>query len=118
MIVTFSQLGRIGRLCNQAYQIASTIGIARRNGFDFAFPEWINHDHRDRFGSSEDVEIYKHFVTAYFAGVHIQFMPLAKQVTGVIINNFFGTGNTIINKMTNHYRVTTVEKIAVAYAYF
>lgn len=44
------------------FQIAGTIGIARRNGFDFAFPEWKNYDHRDRFGSAEDIEIEKYFV--------------------------------------------------------
>lgn len=61
-LITFSQLGRYGRLCNGMYQIAGTIGIARRNGFDFAFPEWKNYDHRDRFGSSEDIDLQKYFV--------------------------------------------------------
>jgi hypothetical protein len=61
-IVTFNQLGRFGRLANQFFQVAGVIGIARRNGFSFAFPPWVNHDHRDRFGSSEDVEIQKYFV--------------------------------------------------------
>jgi len=61
VIVTFNALGRYGRLCNGAYQIASTIGIARKNGFDFAFPYWMNHDHKNRFGSTEDIDIQKHF---------------------------------------------------------
>lgn len=61
-LVTFSQLGRYGRFANAAFQIASTIGIARRNNFDFAFPLFINHHHRDAFGSTEDVDLYKHFV--------------------------------------------------------
>jgi hypothetical protein len=62
MIVTFNSLGRAGRFANAAYQIASTIGIARKSGFDFAFPLFINHHHRDAFGSTEDVDLYKHFV--------------------------------------------------------
>lgn len=61
-IVTFNQLGRYGRAANSFFQIASTIGIARRNNFDFAFPLFINHHHRDAFGSTEDVELYKYFV--------------------------------------------------------
>lgn len=61
-LVTFNMLGRYGRLCNQMYQIAGVIGIARRNGFDFAFPYWKNYDHLERFGSSEDIDIQKHFV--------------------------------------------------------
>jgi hypothetical protein len=44
------------------YQIAGTIGIARRNGFDFAFPYWKNYDHAERFGSQEDIDVQKHFV--------------------------------------------------------
>jgi len=59
-MITFSQLGRYGRFANQAYQIASTIGLATYNGYDYSFPLWINHDHKDRFGSDEDIEIYKH----------------------------------------------------------
>lgn len=60
-IVTYHQLGRYGRFANQLYQIAGTIGIARKNGFDFAFPEWKNYDHAERFGSSEDIELQKYF---------------------------------------------------------
>ncbi|MBA3830213.1 MAG: alpha-1,2-fucosyltransferase [Taibaiella sp.] len=59
-IVTYSSLGKMGRFGNQAFQIMSTIGIARNNGMDFRFPKWINHDHKDRFGSTEDIDIYKH----------------------------------------------------------
>jgi hypothetical protein len=61
-IVTFNSLGRYGRFCNQMFQIAGTIGIARKNGFDFAFPEWKNYDHAERFGSSEDIDLQKYFV--------------------------------------------------------
>jgi hypothetical protein len=60
-IVTYNQLGRYGRLANQMFQIASTIGIARKNGFDFAFPYWKNYDHAERFGSTEDIDIQKYF---------------------------------------------------------
>jgi len=40
MTVTFSQLGRYGRLGNQLFQIASTIGIALKNNQEFVFPLW------------------------------------------------------------------------------
>jgi hypothetical protein len=59
--VTFQQLGRYGRLGNQMFQIASTIGIARKCGWGFAFPEWKNYDHLDRFGSKEDIDVQKYF---------------------------------------------------------
>ena len=39
-MVTFEDLGKYGRLGNQLFQIASTIGIAIRNGMEFGFPEW------------------------------------------------------------------------------
>ncbi len=44
------------------FQVAGVIGIARKNNFDFAFPLLINHDHKERFGSTEDCDVYKHFV--------------------------------------------------------
>jgi Glycosyl transferase family 11 len=40
MTITFSALGHWGRLGNQLFQIASTIGIATRHGYGWAFPEW------------------------------------------------------------------------------
>lgn len=39
-MVTYSQLGNKGRLGNQLFQIASTIGIATENSQPFAFPNW------------------------------------------------------------------------------
>ena len=42
-IVTFGRLGRYGRFANQLFQISGTIGIARRNNFNFAFPAWRNY---------------------------------------------------------------------------
>lgn len=61
-IVTFNALGRYGRFANGMFQIASTIGIARKNGFDFAFPCWKNYMHAESFGSTEDIDVQKHFV--------------------------------------------------------
>jgi len=59
---TFLELGRYGRFANQIFQIAGTIGIARKNGLEPVFPLWTNHDHKDRFGSKEDVDLWKHFI--------------------------------------------------------
>jgi hypothetical protein len=59
-MLSFNELGRYGRLGNQMFQIASTIGIAKKFGYDYAFPEWINWDAKDRFGSDEDIYISKY----------------------------------------------------------
>lgn len=60
-IATFARLGTFGRFANQLYQIAGTIGIARRNGFDFAFPYWQNYDALN-FGETADIDTQKYFV--------------------------------------------------------
>jgi len=39
-MLTFSRLEHKGNLGNQLFQIASIIGIAKKNGHNFAFPEW------------------------------------------------------------------------------
>lgn len=57
---TFLSLGRYGRFANQLFQIAGTIGIARKNGLEPVFPKWINYDHKDKFGSTEDIELHSH----------------------------------------------------------
>ncbi|MFL9831965.1 alpha-1,2-fucosyltransferase [Flavobacterium sp. ST-87] len=40
-MVVYSRLGSKGNLGNHLFQIASTIGIAIKNGHAFSFPEWI-----------------------------------------------------------------------------
>jgi hypothetical protein len=61
-MITFLKLGHYGRLGNMLFQIASSIGIATKNNHTFAFPKMINHDHKDRFGSSEDIDLHKFFL--------------------------------------------------------
>jgi hypothetical protein len=51
----------MGRLGNQMFEIASTIGIADRSGQPYAFPYWMNYDAKERFGSKEDIDIQKYF---------------------------------------------------------
>lgn len=58
--LTNHTIGRYGRFANGIYQIMGLIGIAREQGFDWAVPRWVNWDHRERFNSTEDVDIYKH----------------------------------------------------------
>lgn len=41
-MITFSKLGSYGRLGNQMFQIASTIGVAVKNGVEFGFPDFDN----------------------------------------------------------------------------
>ena len=62
-MITFNELGRYGRFGNQMFQIASTIGLATKHGYEFGFPYWMNYDHRLRFGSKENIDIqflFKH----------------------------------------------------------
>ncbi len=61
-MITNKSIGSYGRWGNMVFQIAAVIGIARRSRQDFGFPPIINHDHRDRFGSTEDVDIDKYLL--------------------------------------------------------
>lgn len=60
--ITQLSIGNYGRWANALYQVCAVIGIARRNGLTPVFPLLQNKDHRDRFGSTEDIDMYKHFV--------------------------------------------------------
>lgn len=39
-MITFSQLGKLGRLGNQLFQISATIALALRNEDKYCFPQW------------------------------------------------------------------------------
>lgn len=60
-MITFLNLGRLGRLGNQMFEIASTIGIATKSRQDFAFPIWRNYDALERFGSRESIDVQDFF---------------------------------------------------------
>lgn len=60
-MITCLNIGRYGRYANAIWQIVSTIGIARKSGQNFAFPLFKNYDHAERFGSTEDIDCFKHF---------------------------------------------------------
>ena len=80
-MVTFGKLGRYGRLGNQMFQVASTIGIARQRGYEVGFPIWENHDAKERFGSSEDISVgdwfpaFKNYPTIDPDGWYEYFVP-------------------------------------------
>lgn len=44
MIVTFKQLGNYGRLGNGLFQVAATIGYAKKHNLNYVFPKW-EHSH-------------------------------------------------------------------------
>lgn len=69
-MVTFSQLGypTWGRLGNQLFQIAATLGVAHRNGQDAIFPAWSYERyflHQLPKGVLSDVQVCRHTSVFY-----------------------------------------------------
>lgn len=60
-MLTFNKLGRYGRIANQMFQIAGTIGLATKHGYEFGFPEWMNWDEKERFSGTDDINIQEWF---------------------------------------------------------
>lgn len=61
-LITCRSAGRYGRFCNGAYTISGCLGIARRNGMDFALTEpWRNHDGRT-FEPDLNIDVFEWFV--------------------------------------------------------
>jgi hypothetical protein len=61
-MITFGALGAYGRFANGAFQLCSTVGIATKSGQPFGFKPWRNTDALERFGTTEDIDVYKHLV--------------------------------------------------------
>ena len=64
-MITFNELGQKGRLGNQLFQIASTIGIATKNGNTYGFPDWENRKYFEKelpISTSNGIEVQEfHF---------------------------------------------------------
>lgn len=61
-MITHKNLGRLGRFGNQMFTVAGCISIAIKNNHNFCFPKWHNWDALEKFGTTEDIEIYNHLV--------------------------------------------------------
>lgn len=68
--------GGLGRFGNQLFSIASTIGIAIKNGQPYAFPQWINQDNA-LFGGKADVmeDYFDNSLPALPEGLHFEDIP-------------------------------------------
>lgn len=76
--LTNLSIGSYGRFANSCYQISAAIGISRKNGLTPVFKQWRNLDHVERFGSTEDIDVYKHFINplpSLPAGVQFTELP-------------------------------------------
>lgn len=58
---TMLSIGNYGRFCNMLFQACGVIGVARKNGLQPVFRPLRNLDHKDRFGSNEDIDVFKYF---------------------------------------------------------
>ena len=54
-------IGNYGRFANMLFQVAGVIGVARKNGLQPVFRPLVNLDHKERFGSKEDIDVFKYF---------------------------------------------------------
>ena len=59
---TMLSIGHYGRFANMLFQVAGVVGIARKNGLQPVFKPLMNNDHKERFGSNEDIDLGKYFV--------------------------------------------------------
>lgn len=59
---TMQSIGSYGRFANMLWQACGVIGIARKNGLQPVFKPLVNLDHKERFGSTEDIDLEKYFV--------------------------------------------------------
>jgi hypothetical protein len=58
---TMLSIGNYGRFANMLFQVCGVIGVARKNGLQPVFRPLRNLDHKERFGSNEDIDVFKHF---------------------------------------------------------
>lgn len=58
---TMTSIGSYGRFANMLWQVAGVIGVARKNGLQPVFRPLRNLDHKERFGSKEDIDVFKYF---------------------------------------------------------
>ena len=77
-MITNLSIGKYGRFANMLFQIAAVVGIARKSSQDYGFLPPYNHDHKERFGSTEECDLEKMFVNSFPRLLQgVQFAPRA-----------------------------------------
>jgi hypothetical protein len=77
-MVTFKELGNFGRLGNQLFQIASTIGIATRNNQSFVFPVWAySRYYQNPIPQIERAQLLNLDLKLYDATSHFHYRPVS-----------------------------------------
>lgn len=66
-MVTFSQLSKLGRMSNQIWQIAATVGYARQYGMDYQIPIWEYAQHfKGTFNQSSNLQPLPRYSEKHF----------------------------------------------------
>ncbi len=77
-MVTFSELGKLGRMGNQLWQIAATVGYSRKYSQDYLLPNWEYARHF-KYGFNQS-SILKPFAPFRENGFHYTAIPKYKNV--------------------------------------
>ena len=66
-MITFSNLGKMGRLGNQRFQLSTCIGLAEKNNDEYIFPKWEYEKYFNLHGCfSNDIKITKSYKEPYY----------------------------------------------------
>ena len=106
-MITFSKLGNLGRLGNQLFQVASTLGIGRRNGVEVGFPQWRYSKYFEYNLPKFEGQIHKHININDFCFREIKVSDFT-DISGYLQSYKFFDNIDIFNtfKLKNEYRDT------------
>jgi len=97
MILSFSQLGKYGRLGNQAFQICGVMGLAEKHGAQAAFPAWEYEPYFDT--PLPHGEMQTHVVEERFFHHHEWDLPGSCELLGYLQSEkYFGTARLKLKK--------------------
>ena len=112
-MITFSKLEKKGNLGNQLFQIASTIGIAKKNQHEFCFPNWsFQSFFETNLPSFENLK-YNDFIENQF-----HFEPIVLDDKNYDLNGWFQSEKYFDSSLTKHYfqfKKAEVDKIKLKY---
>ena len=78
-MISFNNLGNLGRLANQMFQYASLKGIARNRGFDFCIPPEASFGQYDQLVRQDKFNLYNVFDIDSKNNVQIQQNPVLQE---------------------------------------
>ena len=112
-MISFNNIGNLGRLANQMFQYASLKGVARNRGYDFSIPPQQVFGQHDTLVRSSELNIYNVFDNIKNNNIQVARNPILQERMHEFDEELFRScpDNVDFLDIINHQNISNILKM-------